>query len=227
MEMNLVLFEDAVKHICRISRIISNPSSHALLVGVGGSGKQSLSRLAAFIKGISFMMPDLTAGEYTRENLITDIRNLVNKSSVMGSNQYVFLMNDNHILEEYFLVYINNFLSSAWVDEIWENKEALNKALNAVKIPAKNDGFYQGNDPTTEELLEYLIYRIKKNAHIILSMSPVGDAFRIRVRKFPGLLNCTCIDWFHPWPEEALISVSTKKIEQLGKFEDMIDKISF
>jgi dynein heavy chain len=62
--MDLVLFEDAMKHVCRISRIMANPSGHALLVGVGGSGRQSLSRLSASTSG--YTTTQITISQYER-----------------------------------------------------------------------------------------------------------------------------------------------------------------
>ncbi len=38
-------------------------------------------------------------------------------------------------------------------------------------------------------------------------MSPVGEGFRRTVRTFPSLVNCTTIDWFLPWPKEALVYI--------------------
>ena len=49
--MKLVMFLDACEHVCRVSRIIRQPQGNGLLLGVGGSGRQSLAKLATYIMG--------------------------------------------------------------------------------------------------------------------------------------------------------------------------------
>lgn len=50
-------------------------------------------------------------------------------------------------------------------------------------------------------------------------MSPVGNTLRVHVRRFPALLSCTTVDWFHEWPQEALQSVSLRFIKELHGIE--------
>ena len=60
---------------------------------------------------------------------------------------------------------------------------------------------------------------VQNKLHIVLCMSPVGDAFGSRCRMFPSLVNCCTIDWFTEWPREALLSVAETLFEtvDLGK----------
>lgn len=48
-----------------------------------------------------------------------------------------------------------------------------------------------------------------------LAMSPIGDAFRNRLRMFPSLTNCCTIDWFQSWPTDALELVANRFLEDV------------
>ena len=115
--MNLVLFEDAVKHVARIMRIILNPAGHALLVGVGGSGKQSLSKLAASICGYSVFQITLT-NTYSVTDFKADIAAMYMKAGLKDLG-IMFLLTDSQIANERFCVFLNDMLASGEVPELF------------------------------------------------------------------------------------------------------------
>lgn len=52
-----------------------------------------------------------------------------------------------------------------------------------------------GAGETADALYAFFLERVRANLHVVLCLSPVGEAFRNRLRMFPGLVNCTTIDW--------------------------------
>ena len=215
--MDLVLFEDAMSHVCRISRIVSGDGGHALLVGVGGSGKQSLSRLAAFI--LSYTLKSIMiSSTYGMNDLKTDLQEMYNKSGVKDEGVF-FLFTEGQITDERFLVYINDLLSSGEIVDLYaaEDKDAI---VNNIRPAVKGAGILDNKD----NCWNFFIARVRRNLHMSICFSPVGESFRNRARKFPALVNCTIIDWFHPWPDEALLSVAKKFTDEIELESDEIRK---
>lgn len=206
--MNLVLFDQAMEHISRIARIIDLPVGSALLVGVGGSGKQSLAKLSSYILGYDVVRIVVTSN-YNMADLKTDIQNMFIKAGVAGA-QLLFLVTDSQITKDEFLVYINDLLSSGWIPELFP-KDELDGLLGKIRSEAKSAGYLD----TPDQLFDYFLDKVRKNLHLGLCFSPVTDAFRFRARMFPGVINCTSMDWFHEWPREALIDVAARFLAEI------------
>ncbi|KAJ3128700.1 hypothetical protein HK098_003691 [Nowakowskiella sp. JEL0407] len=203
--MNLVLFEDAMKHVCRINRILESPRGNALLVGVGGSGKQSLARLAAFISQMEVFQITIRKG-YSISDLKTDISALYIKTG-QKKQQIMFLITDAQIADEKFLVLVNDMLASGNIPGLFPDDD-VEGIINSMRNEAKSLGLVD----TREVCWDIFINTVRKNLKVVLCFSPVGNTLRSRSRKFPAVTNNTTIDWFQEWPEEALLSVATRFI---------------
>ncbi|NWX90356.1 DYH10 protein, partial [Nothoprocta pentlandii] len=201
IKMNLVLFDDALEHLIRVHRIVRMDHGHALLIGVGGSGKQSLTRLAAYTAGCEVFEIILSRG-YGENNFREDLKKLYLKLGIENKST-IFLFTDSHVAEESFLELINNMLTSGMVPALFPDDEK-----DTILSQIGDEATKAGMSPAKESVWQYFVNKCASNLHIVLGMSPVGDTLRMWCRNFPGLVNNTGIDWFLPWPPQALYAVA-------------------
>ncbi|NWI85455.1 DYH9 protein, partial [Pitta sordida] len=213
--MNLVLFEDAMCHVCRINRVLESPRGNVLLVGVGGSGKQSLTRLAAFLSSLEVFQLSLRKG-YGIPDLKVDLANLYLKAGVKNVGT-VFLLTDAQVADEQFLVLVNDFLASGEIPDLFPDEEVEN-IVSSVRNEVKGRGLLDSRDTCWK----FFIDRVRRQLKVALCFSPVGSKLRVRSRRFPAIVSCTTIDWFQEWPREALESVSLSFLRDMGAVEDSV-----
>jgi dynein heavy chain len=214
--MPLVLFNFCIQHVSKISRVLSMEGGNALLVGVGGSGRQSLTRLAAHVQECEVFQIEISKN-YAYTDWLEDLKKVLMSAGAKGMPT-VFLFTDSQIQEESYVEDINNLLNAGEVPNLWANDE---KAIimEAVATQAKQNGRKIGN--SMADHLAYFVELCRKNLHVVLAFSPIGDAFRTRLRMFPSLINCCTIDWFQDWPEEGLTAVAKRALADLTLDEEV------
>lgn len=218
--MDLVLFKDAITHIAKIYRVLNMKRGHAFLVGVGGSGRHSLTRLSAFIAQMNVFQIEVTKG-YNLKHFREFLKVMYEMAAFRGKDKCktVFIFSDNDVVKESFLEDIQNMLNGGVVPNLYNNEE-LAKLREELRRPFKRA---VGGPETQEALTEFFFNNIKDNLHLSICFSPIGEAFKDYAKQYPALINNTTIDWFMGWPTDALTEVAQKflgQMEGIEKFEN-------
>lgn len=82
-----------------------------------------------------------------------------------------------------------------------------------------------GQTPSKTNMYTLYTKRVRSSLHVVLTMSPIGEQFRSRLRQFPALVNCCTIDWFSPWPDDALRSVAYRFLSDIEISDSVMDGV--
>ncbi|KAG5504517.1 hypothetical protein JKF63_04969 [Porcisia hertigi] len=216
-DLKLVVFNYVLEHVARISRVLRQPGGHLLLLGVGGSGRRSCTRLGAFIQECDYRTTT-PSKDYDHSDFLDDIRQLLLQT---GQKAYstAFVLSDSQIVSESFLEDICSLLNTGEIPGLWNTKQDREVYENAI-ASLRDVGRALGRPDTTEALQALFIERCRKHLHLVLCFSPLGSVLRERLRKFPSLVNCTTIDWFRDWPEDGLRSVAARFLAEVDLTEE-------
>jgi dynein heavy chain len=216
--MDLVMFLYAIEHLARVARVVRT-GGNVLLVGVGGSGRQSVTRLAAFMADYEVFQIEVAKG-YGMQAFRDDMKALLTKAGGKG-DKYVFLFTDSQIKDEGFVEDINNLLNTGEIPNLFPADERVQIA-EMVRAAARQEG--KAPDGTPMQLFGYFVERCSNLLAIALGFSPIGDAWRARLRQFPSLVNCCTIDWFTEWPADALQNVAQKFLSTIEMPDERREK---
>mmetsp|Transcript_42218 Transcript_42218/g.49058 ORF Transcript_42218/g.49058 Transcript_42218/m.49058 type:complete len:715 (+) Transcript_42218:8498-10642(+) len=211
-KMDLVLFKDAIYHIARVYRVITLKRGHAFLVGVGGSGRHSVTHLASYLNNMTVFQVQVTKG-YGVRDFRDFLKTMYEHAGFRGKRkkESVFIFSENDIVLEQFLEDVNNMLSSGIVPNLFANDE-----LSKIREDIRGEYKKEGNTlETNDSINEFFYSRVRDNLHVALCMSPLGRAFKDYCRMYPALINNTTIDWFMKWPEDALKEVAYKYLKSM------------
>jgi dynein heavy chain len=201
--MDLVFFPEAVSHLLRIARVLRQARGHALLLGLGGSGRESLTRMSASMAGAHWF-------GFNQRYGLSKFQEQLKKamlSAGLESCVATLFVRDSDVADEAVLEDLNCLINSGEVPGLCSAEEEA-EIVGSLREPVRASG----KPDTPENCRLFFTARVVSRLHVIMCMDPHDPSFRRRVRDFPGIVSCCTVDWYDPWSRSALHAVATRVV---------------
>lgn len=214
-EMDLVLLHAMVHHVIRLSRVI-NTTGHILLIGPGGSGRQSLTRLAAYLtKSTMFTIRKTLNVPYTSLDFKSDLAQAFEVAGC-GEKKVVFMATVEDLPDDKSWVYLQEWCSTDYISNLFSSDE---RATIVETI---------GRNMTTLNDAQCWIFfqnQVTKNLHFVLCGSSDMKGLRERSTIAPSLLSTMTIQWVFPWTIAMFQDVAEMELGEMDILPLVLDGV--
>ncbi|KAK7206778.1 dynein heavy chain, N-terminal region 1-domain-containing protein [Myxozyma melibiosi] len=209
LDVPLVLYDDALDHILRIDRVFRQPQGHLILIGLSGSGKNTLTRFVAWMNGLRVFQINAHK-KYNADDFDEDLRTVLRNSGCKGQ-KICFILDESNVLQTAFLERMNTLLANAEIPGLFEGDEYTN-LLSACREGSRQQGLMLSSP---EELYSWFRGQIIRNLHVVFTMNPPKEGLSSHTASSPALFNRCVLNWMGDWSDSALYQVSSELVQNL------------
>jgi dynein heavy chain len=204
-QLDMVLVPSVARRVCRLLRVLRRPRGHALLLGVPGTGKRAIVRLAA---GLCSSHLACLAGPVTAAGFRECLGDLYTLCGI-EQRHVTLLLSDADLANDELIEDVTTLLGSCDIPNLFptEQREKLTSAvLDAVRSTTAL---------SRQEAYQLFLTRVQANLHVTLCC-PLDDAFHRRCVQFPALVTRTNVSWVDAWTDAELNFIAQRLFEDQG-----------
>lgn len=187
LDASLVLHDSVLDLALSCDRVLRQPAGHLLLIGASGSGRTTVTRFCAWLRGLSLFSIS-TSNKYTEEHFDDDLRALLRRVGCKGE-KVCWTIDESQMSNAARLEKLNTLLANAEVAGLFEGDEH-SSLISSLKEASQREGLMLDAE---EELFSFFRSEITKNLHVTLTMNPPEGGTGGKAAASPALFNRTSI----------------------------------
>ena len=211
--MEVMLFKYSMENICKICRVLCQPSGNILLLGEGGSGRETSARVAAILKEATIFSPPVSPS-FTFIHWRAEMKTLLKAAGLDGKCSVLFLtmetLNVKEFMRDINMLLTNGSIDGLFsVDERYEITEQVHQYLKSMKAEGEKE-------LTPSELYTKFLERSMENFHMVVKVPSDTNDMRNLCRTYPEFLAKSVVCHFPEWPDDALMKSAEMIFEDLS-----------